>query len=129
METLKQERSPGSFLQCLFHSVVSPKLVTAGYILCYVRGIQNSQGSVVESVYKIADGKAEVITFCANESTRFLNTPLRELRLRPNTLICCIEHNGKAIIPHGSECIQVGDKVLIITKDEHVIMDLNDIIA
>ncbi len=110
-------------------SVVSPKLVTAGYILCYVRGIQNSQGSVVESVYKIADGKAEVISFRANESTRFLNTPLRELKLRPNTLIGCIEHEGNAIIPHGNECIQSGDKVLIISKKDHVIMDLNDIIA
>lgn len=110
-------------------SVVSPKLVTAGYILCYVRGIQNSQGSVVESVYKIADGKAEVISFRANESTRFLNTPLRELKLRPNTLIGCIEHEGKAIIPHGNERIQDGDKVLIISKEDHVIMDLNDIIA
>ena len=75
-------------------SVVSPKLVTAGYILCYVRGIQNTKGSVVESVYKIAEGKAEVISFLANESTRFLNVPLRELRLRPNTLIGCIEHRG-----------------------------------
>jgi len=110
-------------------SVVSPKLVTAGYILCYVRGIQNSQGSVVESVYKIADGKAEVISFRANESTKFLNVPLRELKLRPNTLIGCIEHEGKAIIPHGNECIQSGDKVLIITKENHVIMDLNDIVA
>lgn len=110
-------------------SVVSPKLVTAGYILCYVRGMQNSQGSVVESVYKIADGKAEVISFRANESTKFLNRPLRELKLRPNTLIGCIEHEGKAIIPHGNECIQSGDKVLIITKENHVIMDLNDIVA
>ncbi len=110
-------------------SVISPKMVTAGYILCYVRGIQNSQGSVVESVYKIADGKAEVISFRANESTKFLNTPLRELRLKPEMLIGCIEHEGKAIIPHGNECIQSGDKVLIITKDRHVIMDLNDIIA
>lgn len=110
-------------------SVVSPKLVTAGYILCYVRGIQNSKGSVVESIYKIADGKAEVISFRANESTRFLDTPLRELKLKPETLIACIEHDGKAIIPHGNECIQSGDKVLVITKESHIIMDLNDIIA
>lgn len=110
-------------------SVISPKLVTAGYILCYVRGIQNSKGSVVESVYKIADGKAEVISFRANESTRFLNVPLRELRLKPEILIGCIEHEGKAIIPHGNECIQSGDKVLIIAREDHVIMDLNDMIA
>ncbi len=110
-------------------SVVSPKMVTAGYILCYVRGIQNSHGSVVESVYKIAEGKAEVISFQANNSTKFLNTPLRELKFKSETLITCIEHNGKAIIPHGNECIQSGDKVLLVTKDSHVIMDLNDILA
>lgn len=110
-------------------SVVSPKMVTAGYILCYVRGIQNSHGSVVESVYKIAEGKAEVIGFQANNSTKFLNTPLRELKFKSETLITCIEHNGKAIIPHGNECIQSGDKVLLVTKDRYVIMDLNDILA
>ena len=110
-------------------SVVSPKMVTAGYILCYVRGIQNSQGSVVESVYKIAAGKAEAISFRANNSTTFLNTPLKELKFKPETLITCIEHNGKAIIPHGNECIQAGDRVLIVTKDNHVIVDLNDILA
>ena len=110
-------------------SVVSPKMVTAGYILCYVRGIQNSQGSVVESVYKIAGGKAEAISFRANNSTTFLNTPLKELQFKPETLITCIEHNGKAIIPHGNECIQAGDRVLIVTKDNHVIVDLNDILA
>ena len=110
-------------------SVVSPKMVTAGYILCYVRGIQNSQGSVVESVYKIAAGKAEAISFRANNSTTFLNTPLKELKFKPETLITCIEHNGKAIIPHGNECIQAGDRVLVVTKDNHVIVDLNDILA
>ena len=40
-------------------SVISPKLITAAQILQVVRGMQNSQGSVMNTFYRIADGSAE----------------------------------------------------------------------
>ena len=35
--------------------MISPKLLTAGQILQVVRGMQNSKGSVMNALYKIAD--------------------------------------------------------------------------
>ncbi len=110
-------------------SVVSPKLITASYIIGYVRGMQNSAGSIVESLYKIMDGKAEIISFIANDAKRVLNIPLRELKLKKEVLIACIQHGSKTIVPHGNERIQEGDKVLIVTKEDTLILSLNDIIA
>lgn len=109
-------------------SIVDPKVITASYITGYVRGMQNSRGSIVDALYKIMDGKAEVISFIANESTKFLNVPIKDLTLKEELVIACILHRNMVTIPHGNESISVGDKVLIVTKSHHIIKDLNDIL-
>ena len=109
-------------------SVINAKLITVGSIIAYVRGIQNSQGSVVETLHKIMHGKAEVIGFIANQSTRFLNIPLKDLPLKSEILIACIMHDNVVTIPHGEETIQANDKVLIVSKGHHILSDLNDIL-
>lgn len=109
-------------------SIIDPKVVTTSYIVGYVRGMQNSRGSIVEALYKIMDQKAEVISFIANESTSFLNIPIKELTLKNEVIIACILHRSVVKIPHGSEKIASGDKVLIVTKNSHIIKDLNDIL-
>lgn len=107
-------------------SIVSPKLITAGHILQLVRGLQNSRGSVMTALYRIADGKAEAMEFTAGANTQNSGIPLRKLRLKKGVLIAAIVHNGKVIIPEGSSCISPGDSVIIISHDQ-VIVDLNDI--
>ena len=109
-------------------SVIDPKRITANYILGYVRGMQNSKGSIVDALYKIMDGKAEVISFIANSSTHFLRRPIKDLALKKDLIIACILHKNVVTIPHGNESIQAGDKVLIATKAHHIIKDLNDIL-
>lgn len=109
-------------------SIIDPKVVTASYIIGYVRGMQNSRGSIVDSLYKIMDGKAEVISFIANESTSFLNTPIKDLSLKDELIIACILHNNVVTIPHGNKKISYGDKVLIVSKSNYIIKDLNDIL-
>lgn len=110
-------------------SIIDPKKITANYITGYVRGMQNSAGSIVDALYKIMDGKAEVIAFVANETTRFINIPIKKLTLKSDIIIACILHNNEVSIPHGEEVIANGDKVLIVTKNHHIIRDLNDILV
>lgn len=110
-------------------SVVSPKVVTASYMIGYVRGIQNSRGSIIESVYKIVDGKVEVISFVANSSTRFLDIPLKDLKLKEGILIACIYHHNQVIIPHGNERVQQGDKILVLSDSCYKLTDLNGIMV
>ena len=107
-------------------SVISPKLLTAGQILQVVRGMQNSKGSVMNALYKIADGHAEAMEFVANATTRNRDTPLRELRLKPGILVAVLVPQGRIVIPDGSSSIAAGDTVIVISRN-HGILDLNDI--
>ena len=90
--------------------------------------MQNSQGSVMNTLYRIADGTTEAMEFTVGPSTRHLNVPLRDLHLHKGILIAVIMRDGEIIIPEGSSCIQEGDSVIIISRD-HPILDLNDIYA
>ena len=104
-------------------SVVYPKYITADYILQYVRAMQNSIGSNVETLYQILDNKAEALEFSIRDDCPFLNTPLADLNIRENLLVACINRNGKILIPRGQDSIQSGDTVIIVTT----IKGLNDI--
>ena len=107
-------------------SIVSPKLITAGHILQVVRGMQNSKGSIMNALYKIADGHAEAMEFVANETTRYRGVPLKDLRLKSGILIAVLVHEGNIIIPDGSSVISAGDTVILISRN-HGILDINDI--
>ena len=107
-------------------SVISPKLLTAGQILQVVRGMQNSKGSVMNALYKIADGHAEAMEFVANDTTRHQGVALKDLRLKKGILIAVLVHQGQIIIPDGSSSFQTGDTVIIVSRD-HKILDINDI--
>ena len=107
-------------------SVVSPKLATAGLILRFIRGLQNSKGTVMNALYRIAGGKAEAMEFRVSSATRNLKVPLKELKLRRGVLIAVIVRGKKVIIPEGSTCLEQGDDVIVIARDSGI-LDLNDI--
>ena len=109
-------------------SVISPKQITANHILQVVRGMQNSKGSVMNSLYKIAGDRAEAMEFAVNDTTRHLGVPLRELKLKKGILIAVIIHNSRIIIPEGSSKIEAGDTVIIVSRDSGI-LDINDIYA
>ena len=107
-------------------SVISPKLITAAQILQVVRGMQNSQGSVMNTLYRIDDGSAEAMEFTASANTRHLGVPLKDLQLRKGILIAVLARGGDIIIPEGSSSIREGDSVILISRDLRI-LDLNDI--
>ena len=107
-------------------SVISPKLITAAQILQVVRGMQNSQGSVMNTFYRIADGSAEAMEFTVRDTTRHLRTPLKDLHLKNGILLAVIMRGREIIIPEGSSYIQEGDSVILISRGWRI-LDLNDI--
>lgn len=110
-------------------SVIHPKYVTSEYILQYVRAVQNSSGSNVETLYQLADGRAEALEFIVKENNaKMTGIPLMNLDIRPNLLVCAIHRNGRAIIPKGQDQMQVGDSVVVITTDIGKLNDLRDIL-
>ena len=107
-------------------STVCPKEVIASEIIRYVRSIDNTDASII-TLHRIVEGTAEAIEFIANAQTVGLDTPLKELKLKKNILIACINHNGKIIIPRGMDRISYGDTVIIVTAADEPISELNDI--
>lgn len=109
-------------------SVIYPKYITTDYILRYTRATQNSIGSNVETLYHILDNKAEALEFCIREDSPVVDIPLKDLKLKRSLLIGCICRKDKAIIPRGSDCIKVGDTVIVVTTQEGL-GDIQDILA
>ena len=109
-------------------SIVCPRELCSNDIVRYVRAMENQTGAAV-SVHGIADGKAEAVEFLADDATRNLGVPLKELKLKPNVLLASISHAGKVEIPHGASTIQNGDSVVVVTTERGAIDTLNDIFA
>lgn len=104
-------------------SIICPKHITAEYIVRYVRGMQNSIGSNIETLYKIIDNRAEALEFIVKNGSPLIETPLEKLNLKDNIIIACINRNGKIIIPNGQDVIREKDTVIVVTT----ITGLNDI--
>ena len=96
-------------------SIVSPKFLTAEHIIQYVRSMQNSLGSNVETVYKMLDNRVEALEFYIRNESAVTNIPLSELKLKNHLLICSIVRNRKILVPSGQDKIQVGDTVIVVT--------------
>ena len=109
-------------------SVLSPKQITANQILQVVRGMQNSKGSIMTSLYRIAGNRVEAMEFVVNNTTRNLGVPLKNLKLKNGILIAVIIHENQIIIPEGSSKIEEGDTVIIVSRDSGI-LDINDIYA
>ena len=109
-------------------SMVSPQKMVSDVLTRYARALQNSLGSNVETLYKIMDGKAEALEFNVQPDFRFLEVPLKEMKLKDNVLVAGIIRGRKTIIPAGNDVIRSGDRVIVLST-EHRLHDLSDIIA
>ena len=108
-------------------SIIYPKLITADSILQYVRAMQNSLGSNIETLYKIADDQVEALEFRVGKDAPMIGIPLEKLRLKRNLLVAGISRNRKGIMPRGKDTLEPGDSVIIVTANKGL-KDLKDIL-
>ncbi len=100
-------------------TIVHPKDITAELITRYVRAKENSSGSSnVETLHKIINGKVEALEFLIREKTKATEAPLQMLPIRKGILVACIYRKMKIMIPRGSDQMQVGDSVIIVTQEK-----------
>ena len=97
------------------NSVVSPKEIVSQQLARYVRAMSNSLGGSMETLYRLADGKVEALEFKVSADSACVNIPLKDLKLRPNILICALIRGNKSIIPDGNSRILPGDHAVIVT--------------
>lgn len=108
-------------------SLISPKNITAEYILQYVRSLGNSFGSNVEALYRLLDNQVEALEFHVAETSEVTDIPLAQLQLKSSLLICCIVRGNKIITPSGRDEIQLGDTVIVVTTHKGL-QDIKDIL-
>ena len=95
-------------------SVISPKDIVSDIVVRYVRALNNTVGSSMDTLYKVMDGRAEAAEFSVSAGFKFAGVPLRDIKLHKNILIAGIIRGRKPIVPTGDDAIMAGDRVIVI---------------
>ena len=113
----------------LTQSTVSPRGITADRILRYVRALQNTQGSTVNTLYRIIDKKVDTMEFViSQDNLPYLNKALKDLKFKKDVLVVCIIRYGKLIYPTGNDHIMCKDNVVVISPAQDYINDFADLL-
>lgn len=114
----KVNRVSHDILQSIgIETAVSSKTIAANQIIGYVRALENSGSSSVQTLYKLVDDRVEALEFrITAEEAFYLGRTLKELQLKEEVIIGCILRKGKFIYPCGDDTIENGDGVIVITS-------------
>lgn len=107
---------------------ITPKFITANQIVQYVRAMQNTVGSNVESLIKLVDDKVEALEFRVRDNCRFIDVPIKDLNIRKGIIIAYVTHKGVSKVATGDTRIQLSDTVIIISKVAGL-RDINDLLS
>ena len=108
-------------------STIYPKNITSDLILRYVRAMRNSEGSSMETLYSVIQGKVEAAEYTVGAESPVTDIPLMAMKKKPDILIAAIIRDGRVIIPRGSDVITAGDRVVVVTRAKAV-DDIADIL-
>ena len=108
-------------------TTINPKDTAAEYVVRFIRACKNSEGSSVETLHYILDGKAEALEFRIGDHSPVAKTPIEQLKIKAGILIACINRNGRIFIPRGRDVITKGDSVIIVTTHTGF-QDISDIL-
>lgn len=96
-------------------SIIYPKNITADRIVQFVRGMNASKDSNIETLYKLNDERVEALEFIVRSGSPVIGVPLSQLNLKKGILIACINHYGEIISPSGDSVIRDRDSVIVVT--------------
>lgn len=113
-------------------TTIFPKYITAEHIIRYVRAMSNSVSeNDILALYKMIGGKAEALEFYVDKSALsqgIANVPLMNLNIRKDVIIGCINKKGKLVTPNGSDTMDIGDTVIVVTTATNKLSGLSDIV-
>lgn len=102
----------------------TPKSVASNYINRIIRSKVDSKDiSTLNNLFKLEDDQVEVLEFEVSENSLLFNRRLRDLRIKPDTLVAIIEHRsrgGNIEVATGNSVIEIGDRVLVITQSKNM---------
>ena len=97
-------------------TVIYPRHLTSEYIVRYVRAMKATIGTNLETLYQIIKGKVEAVEFIVKGEGTLTSAPLMKLPLKDGVLVAAIVRSGKVILPRGSDWLQPGDSVVIVSN-------------
>jgi trk system potassium uptake protein TrkA len=92
---------------------ISPRLITAGAILRFVR-----KGDVM--AVNVLESGAEMIEMRVPENCKVAGRPLSEVGFPDGAIVGAVLRNGDVVIPTGDEVLQQGDDAVIFTVESTV---------
>lgn len=95
-------------------SIIIPKLITTNQILKYARG------KGLQSLFRIVEGKAEILEFVVDGESILIDKPLKKLNISGNTVIATIVRRNEVVVPHGNDIIRRGDRIVVITMERNI---------
>lgn len=110
------------------NTIVSPRQIIANQLLAYARALSSSEGSSVETLYKLMNDRIEALEFVVTDKSAVTGIPLKDLKLKKNIIIAAITRNRTAIIPSGDNTIELNDRVIIISTAQKL-DNLTDILG
>lgn len=111
-------------------SIISPKNITSDQIIRHIRGLSYAGNEVRTKniIFDSINDTVEAIEIQITKKAKCLGIPLKDIKIKDNILIGCIINNSSITIPSGESTIQLGDSVIIVTKNGSV-SELDDILA
>lgn len=108
-------------------TVVSPKQVIADQIVMYSRSLRvRSEHSLVR-LYKIMEGKVELLEFNIGDNEKIVNKAIKDVKLKNEVLICSIIRGNQVIYPSGDEILLANDCIVVSAVD-NVLQKVEDIL-
>lgn len=99
---------------------VNPKYVAADRVITYVRAMSESWDNEVKSICHVLDNKVEVLEFHIQGPCPNLGVPLHQIRFREDLLVASITRKGVSFIPGGTDTMEVGDVILVVTTKKEI---------
>ena len=106
--------SDSGMIDCFF----SAASVTTELILQYIRAMESASSAKVKTLHRLVEGRVEALEFSITEDLPVIGIPLKDLKLKPGILLAgVVRRSGEIVIPSGSDALELGDDVIVVTTD------------
>jgi trk system potassium uptake protein TrkA len=94
-------------------AIISPRVLVIGFALEHIRGRR------VRSVAQLLEDRIEIVEAEATRGGPLTSGPLSTLKLPRGVLVGALQRGEKLVVPRGSDRVEPGDRVLLITTTEY----------
>ncbi|MCC8016142.1 MAG: Trk system potassium transporter TrkA [Clostridiales bacterium] len=107
-------------------SIINPADTARDIITNYIRAKKHADSGEMKTLYRLIGGKIEAAEFVVDERTKNIGKTLGNINFKKDVLLASIIRKNKFIIPGGSDIIETGDRIVVVSKGR-IIEKVNDI--